>query len=125
MLLLYRCRQQSLVLSIRIYIPLCFYFILPASSIPPESHQFTFHYASTLSTILILRNRTASSFTFHYASTLSRQAFPCLFPVRIYIPLCFYFILDREGHYCSECLIYIPLCFYFICLSCLRSAHSS
>ena len=32
-----------------IYIPLCFYFILPASSIPPESHQFTFHYASTLS----------------------------------------------------------------------------
>ena len=76
---------------------------------------FTFHYASTLSafamissplrknlhsTMLLLypiRFRTdcsCISFTFHYASTLSNSRGDFSPRLRIYIPLCFYFIPD-------------------------------
>ena len=75
-------------------------------------------------------------FTFHYASTLSPMMALYSRTGRIYIPLCFYFILalspvfDLHDHLHSTMLllyrylqklvhgfavIYIPLCFYFIC----------
>ena len=80
--------------SVYIYIPLCFYFIWMSLCWPPMQTWFTFHYASTLSNILmsaknlawiiyiplcfyfitsVLRRKELSAwFTFHYASTLSR-----------------------------------------------------
>ena len=97
-----------------IYIPLCFYFILRKRSLRQGSFKFTFHYASTLSKKTRQSARYASTFTFHYASTLSEwkrkiRALPI-----IYIPLCFYFIIDTLSFSEYEKLIYIPLCFYFI-----------
>ena len=41
-----------------------------------EYHQFTFHYASTLSTIEKLGEFINKQFTFHYASTLSDTSIP-------------------------------------------------
>ena len=114
MLLLYQSRNAREGVRERIYIPLCFYFIIPA----------TFH------------NRTTASFTFHYASTLSKPIFP--FPsfdvhlhstmLLLYLPgrwlrLSLYADLHSTMlllYLCppsaiSNCLwIYIPLCFYFI-----------
>ena len=37
-----------------------------------------------------------------------------LFLSSIYIPLCFYFIVDRSAANIAVLHIYIPLCFYFI-----------
>ena len=98
----------------KIYIPLCFYFIFASQQPFLQSHQFTFHYASTL-----------SYWIFFYRLILY-----------IYIPLCFYFIRNGRPHYHMILLnlhstmlllyratplvrilfahIYIPLCFYFI-----------
>ena len=98
-----------------IYIPLCFYFICRRQRLSDRNVQFTFHYASTLS------NRTAGAcwtcreFTFHYASTLSYLPYLAQgLNLRIYIPLCFYFIELSEVFCPAMRIIYIPLCFYFI-----------
>ena len=98
--------------------------------------EFTFHYASTLSSRAYTATKYLSKFTFHYASTLSKvrnmrtlrfidlhstmlllylsadRTGRCVW--WIYIPLCFYFI-NRRGHrrWITN-IIYIPLCFYFI-----------
>ena len=117
MLLLYPAADGPISASFCIYIPLCFYFIVIASCVSLSRFSFTFHYASTLSisryffwmlTISFtfhyastLSNRTLCTvycytlFTFHYASTLSTKRFPSIpqYSV-IYIPLCFYFIVD-------------------------------
>ena len=105
---------RSRLRRIIIYIPLCFYFILILATSYQPLYLFTFHYASTLSVIIIqvilmlanlhstmlllyLRGHRphpgAGQFTFHYASTLSPGQ-PADPPVQetIYIPLCFYFI---------------------------------
>ena len=58
---------------------------------------FTFHYASTLSWSPSLVSVETVKFTFHYASTLSVSS--CMSYESfcfIYIPLCFYFIIDRQ-----------------------------
>ena len=71
MLLLYRKNFVTAILLYRIYIPLCFYFIV-------LWNYFAFIYFW---------------FTFHYASTLSQKRFrSCLRGKQTYIPLCFYFI---------------------------------
>ena len=77
---------------VRIYIPLCFYFIEYCYARRIAKRLFTFHYASTLSDTGIT------------TSTLSS----------IYIPLCFYFIGVSSPFNASIKFIYIPLCFYFI-----------
>ena len=53
-------------------------------------------------------------FTFHYASTLSQLTGGSRIDISIYIPLCFYFIrwIPIIVYICN--IIYIPLCFYFI-----------
>ena len=72
MLLLYHITDRVwMILFIHIYIPLCFYFI--HCSLWPHTIRvrFTFHYASTLSKVSEMWQRTRYKFTFHYASTLS------------------------------------------------------
>ena len=93
MLLLYRQCSMKMAALTMIYIPLCFYFILPTESGPRARHliyiplcfyfigrrewlhsgtaQFTFHYASTLSLAIRKARLCRYRFTFHYASTLS------------------------------------------------------
>ena len=115
MLLLYRCNRLHADRFWFIYIPLCFYFILT----PLQDFQallvFTFHYASTLSSIFNGHNLFPCQFTFHYASTLSFAVnIPCSNICCIYIPLCFYFIPARFSNLSHFVNIYIPLCFYFI-----------
>ena len=117
MLLLYQNENLERVFDFFIYIPLCFYFIMCMRYDKEVSIIFTFHYASTLSRDLGGFNRINLSFTFHYASTLSMthqfRSLPQIhlhstmlllypyslkwqaWPWRIYIPLCFYFILMR------------------------------
>ena len=66
---------DSKKLIFRIYIPLCFYFIQsPLPGILRSLSSFTFHYASTLSISPSLTRCIIAIFTFHYASTLSFQA---------------------------------------------------
>ena len=77
-----------------IYIPLCFYFIISASTSTPRSSYIYI----PLCFYFILKGGFASLgdivFTFHYASTLSVSAGSnTLWSITIYIPLCFYFIL--------------------------------
>ena len=73
MLLLYRFSLPQQQNSCPIYIPLCFYFIeLEKREISSEI-EFTFHYASTLSSMSRWEERRFKKFTFHYASTLSEQ----------------------------------------------------
>ena len=56
---------------------------------------FTFHYASTLSETVEMALNDLVIFTFHYASTLSCFSYLLsVFRLFIYIPLCFYFIID-------------------------------
>ena len=108
-----------------IYIPLCFYFILRKAhhnfnlrnlhstmlllypvweSVGRRKASFTFHYASTLSSIAAIARFLHSSFTFHYASTLSdRRIWKRQKSTGIYIPLCFYFIgktVQKAQRYC-------------------------
>ena len=159
MLLLYPQFVHCLLHNICIYIPLCFYFIcifLPGfvkimhlhstmlllypknpAIFKSFSSLFTFHYASTLSSVVDSTVFGAPIFTFHYASTLSQGScrysegeeeftfhyastlsngseFSFSAISLIYIPLCFYFIENsRYFRNTSDC-IYIPLCFYFI-----------
>ena len=74
---------------------------------------FTFHYASTLSW---RRSQKARTRRYLHSTMLLLYPILRLFPessVKIYIPLCFYFIRgDKLNSFCKE--IYIPLCFYFI-----------
>ena len=102
-----------------IYIPLCFYFIYAQLIFREGNPLFTFHYASTLSdskeylqimgqylhsTMLLLYQSQGvihCTIQFHLHSTmlLLYRSFSCslsLFVI-IYIPLCFYFILERQG----------------------------
>ena len=80
MLLLYR---RSITAwepaTLTIYIPLCFYFITMRNLNRPDTSEFTFHYASTLSERRKYGICANDPFTFHYASTLSRPRFPLLF----------------------------------------------
>ena len=76
--------------------------------------EFTFHYASTLSSRRYFSSAYLALFTFHYASTLSgiiaihRFPFSDLHSTML--------LLYRSMIGLSFCLmkIYIPLCFYFI-----------
>ena len=98
-----------------IYIPLCFYFIQTAFGM---NYIRNFH----LHSIMLLLYRTATLreddigllFTFHYASTLSQPDIVCDGHFYIYIPLCFYFIINYNMACIRTIFIYIPLCFYFI-----------
>ena len=135
MLLLYLFAVSPKSTRIKIYIPLCFYFIGGATGTDNNNEKFTFHYASTLSgvsrlcintpqhlhsTMLLLylislcRSLNLVVFTFHYASTLSKQQQSQTLIENIYIPLCFYFIENLNYQEAKDILIYIPLCFYFI-----------
>ena len=71
MLLLYLVPYDNLEYDIYIYIPLCFYFIAYRMTISKWIFTFTFHYASTLSTMTPANLGVDIRFTFHYASTLS------------------------------------------------------
>ena len=78
-----------------LYIPLCFYYYIETlSKVLFSANSFTFHYASTISWSWPILCTRSSDFTFHYASTISvcfnSQA---LCNIRLYIPLCFYYIL--------------------------------
>ena len=136
MLLLYLKSIKLVHIPEYIYIPLCFYFISISTFFTVTAQQFTFHYASTLSIPRGCESARIPPFTFHYASTLSnvssgRQYDRAIFtfhyastlslsflafvpPLRIYIPLCFYFIFSVQFHWADVLQIYIPLCFYFI-----------
>ena len=119
-----------------IYIPLCFYFIGDDDMWVEQTKKFTFHYASTLSlpdpllalkycnlhsTMLLLypvRDAAGSGWAPDLHSTML-----LLYRIvltedgkidKIYIPLCFYFIVCLCCYDCAGYLIYIPLCFYFI-----------
>ena len=119
-----------------IYIPLCFYFIENLLGDKVDTYQFTFHYASTLSshrhpqqsapsylhsTMLLLYLAICTRVppvTGHLHSTML-----LLYPekmvlkfryINIYIPLCFYFIDNLVLSRRQPSGIYIPLCFYFI-----------
>ena len=114
MLLLYLCSVARYGRTVRIYIPLCFYFIYPRRSRSRSSAYIyiplcfyfirtdpvrKFGHCNLHSTMLLLYPVTP-----HRSNTLSS----------IYIPLCFYFIPETSiCFYKLEC-IYIPLCFYFI-----------
>ena len=124
--------------DVRIYIPLCFYFITTsATTVEPilthlhstmlllyhalddyevsDLKGFTFHYASTLSRWVYRVADERDRFTFHYASTLSRVRSAVEKHIfQIYIPLCFYFIYKVILIVLQRYVIYIPLCFYFI-----------
>ena len=76
-----------------IYIPLCFYFILMPVGHWSVYSPFTFHYASTLSSGYWPYSTAITKFTFHYASTLSQADRSAHVLIKIYIPLCFYFIV--------------------------------
>ena len=135
MLLLYPRRTGTYRRRLRIYIPLCFYFIFAELFDIKVGFQSTFHYASTLSLqpsrlqrykqIYIplcfyfipawsLPLRSPPSSTFHYASTLSAD----YFGVDIkYFYLHSIMLLLYPLHWTLFPLpfqIYIPLCFYFI-----------
>ena len=120
---------------VRIYIPLCFYFItrpdihwknhinLHSTMLllyrvhldhAAPVHWFTFHYASTLSTTGENNWTDTEEFTFHYASTLSDTLSwvwwlfsQFTFHYASTLSYCRYESDGRSG-------IYIPLCFYFI-----------
>ena len=121
---------------IRIYIPLCFYFIRVGNLDGGLLIQFTFHYASTLSSLIDLAEIDYNQFTFHYASTLSRKTGD---GNGLYAAFTFHYAstlsdlfrggADRLQYLHSTMLllypaptsggrprasIYIPLCFYFI-----------
>ena len=93
--------------------------------------RFTLDLHSTMLLLYRRSNRTpwnTESFTFHYASTLSEpKLISWILESCIYIPLCFYFILDVSASRTVISIIYIPLCFYFIdsasCQSLLRIFH--
>ena len=95
MLLLYPVAADRLPENVPLYIPLCFYYITyPYTYAIIDDNYFTFHYASTISTIpvsafpvplaalhstmLLLYPRendeitNIMNFTFHYASTISK-----------------------------------------------------
>ena len=136
MLLLYHDKIDRILELLKIYIPLCFYFI--ATAVFFEIVNIHLH-----STMLLLYPRapleyrtSAKEFTFHYASTLSRCCSQFLWGLFIYIPLCFYFIAAAAAlaaaivaylhstmlllyqlsvrQVLHSSWIYIPLCFYFI-----------
>ena len=94
MLLLYQNGKLSVLAEMKLYIPLCFYYI--TSAVIPFSYNLSLH--STM-LLLYLEEHTVititTSFTFHYASTISK---------------CF------KRLYVHICNLYIPLCFYYITL---------
>ena len=139
MLLLYPAEKRDVIL-IRFHLHSTMLLLYPGRSGHARLPlSFTFHYASTLSISGEIPTRQCLLFTFHYASTLSMtELFKPVDEIRIYIPLCFYFILkdllnlsDDENLHSTMLLlypgqirrirwrgpIYIPLCFYFIKMS--------
>ena len=100
------------------------------------SQDFTFHYASTISTHPKRYEYVMGGFTFHYASTISKAFFSASFSsltlhstmlllylssnmsqsksTSLYIPLCFYYILYEIHRVNYFTILYIPLCFYYI-----------
>ena len=106
----------------RIYIPLCFYFIIGSQKLHPHGLKFTFHYASTLShkkdisqeikipdlhSIMLLlyrrerwRRREAGRFTFHYASTLSETDL-CIYFLILYLHSIMLLLYRRQKKYSS------------------------
>ena len=99
MLLLYQTQKSAQMMlwsplhsTMLLLYPACHYLT------PPALFAFTFHYASTISTSLLVYAPFPLYFTFHYASTIS------FYPSRnsgvllsLYIPLCFYYILISCG----------------------------
>ena len=136
MLLLYLALSEPDIDVIELYIPLCFYFIYVVEFINTGSSYSTFHYASTLSCCLLdlVRDRlplhSIMLLLYRIHCDLLRSDYI------LYIPLCFYFILNAEVqgyintdstfHYastlsicrrsrtCCSNSLYIPLCFYFM-----------
>ena len=97
-----------------IYIPLCFYFIAASIWGTHSCVAFTFHYASTLSKAE--PNKACTRADLHSIMLLLYRPRPTyrLCTPRIYIPLCFYFIICNLLQLSIFFKIYIPLCFYFI-----------
>ena len=89
-----------------IYIPLCFYFIMDDLSEPIRANEFTFHYASTLSTFSFSHFLPLSHL--HSTMLLLYLQVPSLFirAYQIYIPLCFYFI-DDTILFAERCISYL------------------
>ena len=136
MLLLYRIPPAVMASWILfIYIPLCFYFILPSSPKIVYNTPFTFHYASTLSEIgsrggvhfhnlhstmlllylyAILTKGVDYEFTFHYASTLSGKAYCTACGKTNLHSTMLLLYLSAFSSAVTMVPIYIPLCFYFI-----------
>ena len=81
------------------------------------SHSQSYLHSTMLLLYLlcILGNGTVFS---HLHSTMlllyPRRYRRSLFPILIYIPLCFYFIQRTTTPSRNDSIIYIPLCFYFI-----------
>ena len=84
------------------------------SVIACPTFQFTFHYASTLSCFVISQRPFIRSFTFHYASTLSTKHFLKTGQIlHLHSTMLLLYPLSRIT-VSSISSIYIPLCFYFI-----------
>ena len=137
MLLLYQAIQAQEKPGCKIYIPLCFYFILSNYATTGAVDVFTFHYASTLSSRIPLlqlhdlriyiplcfyfipgdrcgKGILQYPFTFHYASTLScRHEYKCEFEFNLHSTMLLLY-LQRQIRTRNRISIYIPLCFYFI-----------
>ena len=81
-----------------IYIPLCFYFIRSwVASIVSSPFQFTFHYASTLSLVLVEAELPEKNLHSTMLLLYRRTSPPLRSILPIYIPLCFYFIGFSPG----------------------------
>ena len=96
MLLLYRRKPWEQHRRTFIYIPLCFYFIGRRRDGRDCKKGFTFHYASTLST-----TKDSSSYFKMYLHSIMlllylQDSSLITICIRIYIPLCFYFIYFQE-----------------------------
>ena len=97
-----------------IYIPICFYFNAYADYITTETTQFTFQYVSILISMEGSKEHGRNKFTFQYVSILMLiQIFSFFFFLSIYIPICFYFNTLAVLSFSPSRAIYIPICFYF------------
>ena len=114
MLLLYPWGDRVVFFELRIYIPLCFYFINLGRDYINVVNKFTFHYASTLSlpyAFLILKHRNLHStmlLLYRIDSHRLGDQFRNLHSTML--------LLYHDGT-CNRgvgTVIYIPLCFYFI-----------
>ena len=116
--------------SLKLYIPLCFYYIWICMGSSSDTDIFTFHYASTISERLRSVPFRITAFTFHYASTISGSGTPSPIRYGLYIPLCFYYIKTSD----LQCTLVVHFTFHYAstisdvwcdCQNALQPLHST